>query len=232
MSDGGFDLDGWLSRIGHAGPGEPGLSTLGDLIAAHSAAIPFENIDPFLGRTPKLDLASLRTKMLAGGLGGYCFEQNTLLRAGLIGLGFRVTSLVARVIIGATRDAFTPATHMLLRVDLPEGPFLADVGFGHQTPTAPLVLQPHLEQPTPHETMRLTPAGEEFVLEAETWGCLAASLPLLAAFHTGHRLRGRELVLRYPSRQLVYGEPDPGSAGRGWPSPHASQRLGQHAPAG
>ena len=170
MSGDGFDLDGWLYRIGYAGPREPALSSLRGLVAAHSTAIPFEDIDPFLGRAPKLDVASLQTKMIAGGRGGYCFEQNTVLRAGLRGLGFQVTSLVARVVVGTTPDAFTPATHMVLRVDLPEGPFLADVGFGNQTPTAPLKLEPGLVQPTPHEAMRLTPAGEEFVLEAMLGG--------------------------------------------------------------
>ena len=166
MSGGGFDLDGWLARIGYTGPREASLASLQGLVAAHSAAIPFEDIDPFLGRPPKLDVGSLQTKMIAGGRGGYCFEQNRVLRAGLMGLGFQVTSLIARVVAGATPDAFRPATHMVLRVDLLEGPFLADVGFGHQTPTAPLMLEPEILQPTPHEEMRLAPIGEELVLEA------------------------------------------------------------------
>jgi N-hydroxyarylamine O-acetyltransferase len=166
MPDSEFDVDGWLSRIRYSGPREPTLFSLRGLVAAHSAALPFEDIDPFLGRVPKLDVASLQAKMITGGRGGYCFEQNAVLRAGLMGLGFRVTSLIARVVIGATPDAFRPATHMTLRVDLPEGPCLADVGFGHQTPTAPLVLERGLVQPTPHEEMRLQPLGEEFVLEA------------------------------------------------------------------
>lgn len=44
--------------------------------------------------------------------------------------------------------------HMVLRVDLPEVPFLADVGFGNLAPTAALKLSPLLEQDTPHEIMR------------------------------------------------------------------------------
>jgi N-hydroxyarylamine O-acetyltransferase len=137
------------------------------LIAAHTATIPFENIDVLLGRPPKLDVGSLQQKMIASGRGGYCFEQNTLLRAGLTALGFRVTGLLARVIRGMAADASGPETHMMLRVDLPEGPFLADVGFGNQTPTAPLALRPWIEQETPHETMRLWPVGEELTLQAK-----------------------------------------------------------------
>ena len=47
--------------------------------------------------------------MVASRRGGYCFEHNALLRAGLIAL-FDVTSLVARVVLGGPADAFTPAT--------------------------------------------------------------------------------------------------------------------------
>jgi arylamine N-acetyltransferase len=36
--------------------------------------------------------------MVASRRGGYCFEHNALLRAGLIALGFDVTSLVARAL--------------------------------------------------------------------------------------------------------------------------------------
>ena len=172
MSDGTFDLDAWLRRIGHDGPRAPGLATLRAVITAHSTTIPFENIDVLLGRTPKLDLGSLQRKLVTGGRGGYCFEQNAILRAGLLGLGFTVTSLIGRVIRGLSADAERPAGHMILRVDLPEGSFLADVGFGNLTPTAPLVLRPHVEQATPHEVMRFLPVGDELTLQArfgEVW---------------------------------------------------------------
>lgn len=167
MSDEIFDVDAWLCRIGYTGSRAPSLPTLHAVVAAHTATIPFENIDVLLGRTPKLDLGSLQQKMIASGRGGYCFEQNTLLHAGLAALGFHVTGLLARVIRGMEADASGPATHMMLRVDLPEGPFLADVGFGNQTPTAPLALRPEVEQRTPHETMRLWPIGEELTLQAK-----------------------------------------------------------------
>jgi N-hydroxyarylamine O-acetyltransferase len=172
MSDRAFDLEAWLGRIRYDGPRTPVLATLRPVVAAHSGTIPFENIDVLLGQAPKLDLVSLQRKIIAGNRGGYCFEQNALLRAGLLALGFDVAGLVARVIRGRNDDAETPATHMALRVDLPEGPFLADVGFGNLTPTAPLLLRPEMEQETPHEAMRFRAVGEELVLQAklgETW---------------------------------------------------------------
>ncbi len=168
--DAGFDLTAWLRRIGYDGPCDPGLGTLRAIVAAHAAAIPFENIDPLLGRVPKLDVASLQRKIVEGGRGGYCCELNSLLRAGLEALGFRVTGLLARVVRGAAADAERQATHMMLRVDLPEGAYLADVGFGNQTPTAPLLLQPDREQATPHEPMRLIAVGDELTLQARLGG--------------------------------------------------------------
>jgi N-hydroxyarylamine O-acetyltransferase len=167
MSDDSLDVDAWLRRIGHDGPREPELPTLRAVIAAHTATIPFENIDVLLGRPPRLDVGSLQQKLIACGRGGYCFEQNTLLYAGLQALGFQTTGLIARVIRGMEVDAAGSATHMMLRVDLPEGPFLADVGFGNQTPTAPLALRPGTEQETPHELMRLWPVGDELTLQAK-----------------------------------------------------------------
>jgi N-hydroxyarylamine O-acetyltransferase len=155
-----FDQNAWLRRIGYEGSRAPTLDTLQAVVAAHSSAISFENIDVLLGRPPKLDLSSLQNKMIANGRGGYCFEQNILFRAGLRSLGFDVTSLLARVVRGLPIDAPRPATHM------PEGAFLADVGFGNATPTAPLAFAPDLEQQTPHEKMRFIQIGQELTLQS------------------------------------------------------------------
>jgi N-hydroxyarylamine O-acetyltransferase len=170
ISDDTFNRDAWLRRIGHGGSLTPTLATLRAVVAAHATSIPYENIDVFLGRPPKLDVKSLQQKMVAGGRGGYCFEQNMLLRAGLLSLGFDVTGYVARVTRGVVTEGPRPALfagHMVLRVDLPEGNFLVDVGFGNLTPTAPLVLCADIEQETPHETMRLVLVGEDLTLQVK-----------------------------------------------------------------
>jgi N-hydroxyarylamine O-acetyltransferase len=167
-----FDQDGWLARIGYAGSRTPTLHTLKALVAAHSSAIAYESIDVLLDRPPKLDLASLSEKMIVRGRGGYCFEQNMLFRGGLRSLGYSVTSLQARVVRGLDIDAPRPMLHMVLRVDLPEGAFIADVGFGNLAPTAPLKLAPLVEQETPHEIMRFIAMGEELTLQSrlgEKW---------------------------------------------------------------
>src|SRR5215813_14283635 len=167
-----FDQHAWLVRIGYGGSLEPTLSTLHLLILAHSHAIAYESLDIMLGRTPSLDIASLQRKMIAGGRGGYCLEQNMLFREGLRSLGYNITSLQGRVVRGMAIDAPRPAIHMLLQVDLPEGPYLADVGFGNLAPTSALLLREGIEQATPHEPMRFINVAGELTLQAklpDTW---------------------------------------------------------------
>lgn len=162
-----FDQGAWLKRIGYDGSLEPTLDTLHQLIFAHSHAIAYESLDIMLGRAPKLDLEALQRKMIKGGRGGYCLEQNILFREGLRSLGFEITSLQGRVVRGMAIDAPRPAIHMLLQVDMPEGSYLADVGFGNLAPTSALLLQPDIEQETPHEPMRFIDVNGELTLQAK-----------------------------------------------------------------
>jgi N-hydroxyarylamine O-acetyltransferase len=167
LSDEAFEQEAWLARIGYSGPRTPTLETLRGLVAAHSASIAYESIDVLLDRPPRLDLPSLQKKMIFSARGGYCFEQNMLFRGGLRSLGYKVTSLQARVVRGLEIDAPRPMLHMVLRIDLPEGQFLADVGFGNLAPTAPLKLSPFIEQDTPHEIMRFIAMDGELTLQSK-----------------------------------------------------------------
>jgi N-hydroxyarylamine O-acetyltransferase len=162
-----FDQKAWLKRIGYSGPLEPTLSALNQLIFAHSHAIAYESLDIMLGRTPRLDMDSLQRKMISGGRGGYCLEQNMLFREGLRSFGYMITSLQGRVVRGMPIDAPRPAIHMLLQVDLREGPYLADVGFGNLAPTSALLLKLGVEQDTPHEPMRFVDVGGELTLQSK-----------------------------------------------------------------
>ena len=166
MSDDLFNQDAWLERIGYSGPVTPTLETLNRLIFAQAHTISYETLDIMLGRMPKLDVVSLQNKMISGKRGGHCLEQNMLFRAGLRSLGFRITSFQGRVVRGMAIDAPRPAIHMLLRVDLPGGSYLADVGFGNLAPTRALLLEPEIEQETPHELMRFVDVGGELTLQA------------------------------------------------------------------
>lgn len=149
-----LELDAYFHRIGWTGSRAPTLEVLSGLCLRHTSSVPFENLEILLGKPVLLDVPSLFDKIVTRRRGGYCFEQNGLMYAVLSQLGFRVTPLSGRVRLGVPRDVLTPRTHMLLRVDLDEGPYLADVGFGF-TPTAPLRLQPGLDQKLHLDTYRL-----------------------------------------------------------------------------
>jgi arylamine N-acetyltransferase len=164
-------LTSYLDRIGEPGARDADLPTLRRIVAAHVRSIAFENLDPFTRRDVRLDQESLSAKLVHGGRGGWCFEQNLLLRGALDALGYRTTGLAARVLWGRPADApVSPRSHMLLRVDLPEGPHVVDVGFGGLTLTGVLALEPAAEQATPHEPFRLWPDGAGFVMQALAGG--------------------------------------------------------------
>jgi len=162
-----IDIASYFARIGYDGAGSPSLETLQALHLLHPLAIPFENLDPLLKRPVGLDPASLQAKLIEGRRGGYCYEHNLLFMQVLASLGFSVSGLAARVLWNRPEGTLTPRTHMLLRVDMADGPWIADVGFGAITLTAPLRLQEELEQETPHETFRLDRAGDYWILNAK-----------------------------------------------------------------
>ena len=165
-----IDLPAYLHRIGIRTPVAPDLQTLRAIVLAHVAAIPFENLDPFLGVTPTLDIASVQRKLVRGGRGGYCFEHNRLLSDALRAIGFHVTDLAARVLWGQSEDALTARSHMLLRVEIDGQAWIADVGFGGATPTGPLRLEEKIEQTTPHETCRLLSREQTWYLQVRIDG--------------------------------------------------------------
>src|SRR5437016_10225031 len=94
------DLSAYLDRIGYGGAVAPTRAALNALQLLHPQAIPFENLNPLAGRTPKLDLASLLDKLVHSQRGGYCFEHNSLFQAVLTRFGFTVTPLAGRVLLG------------------------------------------------------------------------------------------------------------------------------------
>ncbi|MEV6111506.1 arylamine N-acetyltransferase [Streptomyces sp. NPDC052109] len=127
-----FGLDAYLDRIGWKGGRRADLETLRGVHLAHALSLPFENLDAVSGRAPSLAPADLMAKMIHGRRGGYCYEHNTLLRLALRALGFGVTALAGRVVLGAETPESRPRTHAMLRVSVPGEPrtYLADVGFG------------------------------------------------------------------------------------------------------
>jgi arylamine N-acetyltransferase len=182
-----LDLTGYFARVGYVGPAEPTLDVLQDLTAAHTRSIPFENLDPLMGR-PVDDLSpdALTDKLVHRRRGGYCYEQNGLMGYVLAEIGFRVRRLAGRVVWMRPPDAPTPAqTHTVLAVTFPgsAGAYLVDVGFGGQTPTSPLRMETGTVQKTTHEPYRLQDRGDGLVLEAtvrDEWQALYEFCPRTA----------------------------------------------------
>ncbi|MHB1103231.1 MAG: arylamine N-acetyltransferase family protein [Devosia sp.] len=171
------NIDAYFERIGFAGSIAPTLQTLELLHVLHPAAIAFENLDPLLQIPVRLELSNLQQKLLFERRGGYCVEQNLLFKAVLETLGFAVRGLGARVLWGHPEEAERPLSHPVLAIDIGGATYIADVGFGGLTLTAPLRLRRDVEQPTPHEMFRLSGGEPDWRLEAkigEDWRVLYA----------------------------------------------------------
>lgn len=158
-----FDLHAYLARIGYTGATRPALTTLAELHQAHVCAIPFENLDVLLDRPVHLETEAIQEKLVVARRGGYCYEQNALFLLALQQMGFDARGLAARVVI-AQPPSVPPRTHMLLLVQLEEAFWIADVGFGGPTLSAPIRLLADQVQSTPHGDYQLQSLGEEWLL--------------------------------------------------------------------
>ncbi len=157
------DLEAYLARIGLRG-----RPSLAELHRAHVTSIPFENLDPRRGIPVSLEPEELEQKLVERGRGGYCFEQNLLLKAGLEAVGdgrVEVQTLLARVRVGASPGNPRPRSHLVLRVHSEEGDWHADAGFGHGTLLEPIPFGPG----GPYEQFgwqfRVVEDGRELVLQ-------------------------------------------------------------------
>lgn len=167
-----LDLPAYFARIGYVGPREPTLAVLRALQLQHMMTVPFENLDVLLGRRISIDLATIEQKIVRGGRGGYCFEQNTLFSEVLRSIGFSVTPLLARVRWQVPADYRTGLTHMVLRVEAESRSWLVDVGLGGAGTTGPLALDTEAEQTTPHELRRIVQRADLFMQQLrgrESW---------------------------------------------------------------
>ncbi|EGZ4333988.1 N-hydroxyarylamine O-acetyltransferase [Salmonella enterica subsp. enterica serovar Texas] len=157
-------LDAYFTRLTCQPLTVPTVEALRTLHLAHNCAIPFENLDVLLPREIQLDETALEEKLLHARRGGYCFELNGLFERALRDIGFNVRSLLGRVILSHPAS-LPPRTHRLLLVDVEDEQWIADVGFGGQTLTAPLRLQAETVQQTPHGDYRLMQKGNTWILQ-------------------------------------------------------------------
>ena len=134
-------VQAYLGHINSHAPQQADRANLDRLIAAHLQRVPFENLDVLLQRPILLDADAVFAKVVERGRGGYCFEINSLFARLLLSFGYRISLLGARVRWGLASDAPTSMlSHLLLRVELREGSFIVDIGFGGPTPPCALPL--------------------------------------------------------------------------------------------
>jgi N-hydroxyarylamine O-acetyltransferase len=124
-----IDLGAYFERIQWGGGTNPTFETLAGLLRAHTARIPFENLDVLLGRGVRLDLDSIQGKLVRARRGGYCFEHATLFAAVLEAIGFEPIRHAGRVVLFDPRTE-SPRTHMFLTVTVDGARFVVDPGFG------------------------------------------------------------------------------------------------------
>lgn len=138
----------YLAYLDVPRPTDTDRANLDRLIAAHLNRVPFENLDVLLGRPIDIDAEATFAKIVERGRGGYCFEANSLFARLLLSLGYSVSLLAGRVRWGLADSApQTMLSHLLLRVELAQGPFLVDIAFGSSTPYRAMPLYTPREQP-------------------------------------------------------------------------------------
>jgi len=136
-----MDLSAYLDRIDFTGEPRPDLATLEQVQRRHLLAIPYENLDVLLGKPVSLDAAAAFDKLVRQRRGGWCYEMNGLFGWALFEMGFCVTRLASGVMRSAMGEDAV-GNHLVLRVDLEDGPVLADVGLG-DGPIHPFAIAEH-----------------------------------------------------------------------------------------
>jgi N-hydroxyarylamine O-acetyltransferase len=174
------NLDRYLARIGLTG-----RPSLAHVHRAHATSIPFENLDPLRGVPVSLAPEDLENKLVTQRRGGYCFEQNLLLKDALEALGARVDLLLARVRLGAGGST-RPRSHLVLCVHSQGTSWHADVGFGHGTPLEPLPFGAGAEHEQSGWRFRVVKDGPELVLQTadggdwvDLYGLVPETVPLI-----------------------------------------------------
>ncbi len=124
-----MELDAYLNRIGLSERPPATLAGLRALHRAHLRAVPYENLDVQLGRPVTIERAPIFDKIVRRRRGGWCYEMNGLFGWALGELGFTLNRATGAVTINGAREGI--GNHLVLKVELDEGPFLADVGLSH-----------------------------------------------------------------------------------------------------
>ena len=145
-----FDCSAYLQRIGYNGKTAPTVDTLIALHHAQLYTIPFENFDIQLGKAINLHSEAIVEKLVKKNRGGYCFELNGLFLMALNSMGFDARSLLCRVHTTGTPSG---RGHQIELITIEGRQWIADVGFGADTPRIPIPLE--LNKPITHDGQKI-----------------------------------------------------------------------------
>lgn len=162
-----MNLNEYFSRIGFRGSyGKPDLETLVQIHRHHVMSIPFENLSIHCGEQITMDLQVIFHKIMRGGRGGWCLENNLLLWWVLREMGYDTTMLGARVYDEHLGDFGELDTHLINKVVIDGKAFLTDVSFGMSYQLwEPLDLVSNKDQLQAAGVFRLMDKGDVWVLE-------------------------------------------------------------------
>ncbi|MBN3309895.1 ARY1 protein, partial [Amia calva] len=126
-----MNLKEYFERIGYKGPfNKPDLETLSSIHRHHIQSIPFENLSMHCGETIIIDLDIIYNKIVRSSRGGWCCENNLLFSWVLKEMGYKFTTLGARVFNWHTKDYGKYETHLINRVVIDGMSYVADVSYG------------------------------------------------------------------------------------------------------
>ncbi|NIF06311.1 arylamine N-acetyltransferase [Chryseobacterium sp. Tr-659] len=158
-------LEKYLERIHYTGEVKEGdWEVLKKIHQLHPQYIPFENIDSYTGKVPSLHLDDIFKKLITDSRGGYCFEQNLLLKDILTFLGFKTDLQQARVLWRKDENSISAKSHLLLITEVENKKYLVDCGFGTATLTAPLLLNDEGTQETPNGLFKISQKEGTYIL--------------------------------------------------------------------
>jgi N-hydroxyarylamine O-acetyltransferase len=153
-----MDIRKYLERINYYEPIAPTLEVLSKLQSAQLMTVPFENLD--IHNYIKIDLNKLFDKIIVRKRGGFCYELNGLFYELLHKIGFTIKMVSARVYNG--KGEYSPEfDHMALIVNIENGHYLVDVGFGEFS-FYPLKIEMNKEMNDPRGIFKIEMFDEQY----------------------------------------------------------------------
>ncbi|XP_066514053.1 arylamine N-acetyltransferase, pineal gland isozyme NAT-10-like [Hoplias malabaricus] len=162
-----MDLQEYFKRIGFTGLfNKADLTTLCTVHKLHVMSVPFENLSIHCGEKNTLDLKVIYEKIVIDHRGGWCCENNLLFSWVLREMGYKFTTLGAKVFNSLKNDFNPMDSHLINVVDIDGKPYLTDVSYGVSCQIwQPLEMIAGKDQTQPPGVFRLPNEGKRWTLE-------------------------------------------------------------------